>query len=120
MALGSGGRSATEGLDGPGAGDHARLGCTQGLEFDVVVAWHPLAGQLTTDEFHLDPGRLCVMLTRHRHGCVVVGRVGDADLLGPVPPLSAAWAGYDDDPHVDGWFAHRRVLDQRAAFAITA
>ncbi len=92
----------------------------QGLEYDLVVAWHPLTGQLTSDDFHLDPGRLCVMLTRHRHGCVVVGRVGDADLLGPVPPLSDAWAGFDDSPHVDGWFAHRRVLDELAAFAIRA
>src|SRR4051812_11727992 len=33
----------------------------QGLEFDVVFAWHPLAGMVDADEFHLDPGRLCVL-----------------------------------------------------------
>src|SRR5262249_50183933 len=38
----------------------------QGLEFEVTVVWHPLAGLPEPDEFHLDPGRLCVLLTRHR------------------------------------------------------
>ena len=33
----------------------------QGLEFDVVVAWHPLSGLPEPDGFHLDPGRLCVL-----------------------------------------------------------
>jgi hypothetical protein len=33
----------------------------QGLTFEFVVAWHPLAGMLDVDDFHLDPGRLCVM-----------------------------------------------------------
>jgi hypothetical protein len=31
----------------------------QGLEFEIVVAWHPLAGLPEPDAFHLDPGRLC-------------------------------------------------------------
>ena len=30
----------------------------QGLEYDLVVAWHPLAGLPDSDGFHLDPGRL--------------------------------------------------------------
>jgi superfamily I DNA and/or RNA helicase len=47
----------------------------QGFEFDVVVAWHPLTGLPEPDGFHLDPGRLCILLTRHRHACIVVGRV---------------------------------------------
>ena len=29
----------------------------QGLEFEVVFAWHPLAGLPEPDGFHLDPGR---------------------------------------------------------------
>ena len=83
----------------------------QGLEFDVLVAWHPLAGLPETDGFHLDAGRLCVMLTRHRHACIVVGRAGDADLLADVPPASDAWLGHDSDPELDGWFAQRIVFD---------
>lgn len=84
----------------------------QGLEFDVVIAWHPLAGLPQPDGFHLDPGRLCVMLTRHRHACIVVGRAGDADLLESAPPPADAWLGYDGSPEIDGWFSHHIVFDQ--------
>lgn len=38
----------------------------QGLERHAVVAVHPLAGKRTADEFSVQPGRLCVMLSRHR------------------------------------------------------
>jgi len=38
----------------------------QGLERPAVVAVHPLAGKRIADEFSLKPGRLCVMLSRHR------------------------------------------------------
>jgi AAA domain len=38
----------------------------QGLERAAVVAVHPLAGKRSADEFSLKPGRLCVMLSRHR------------------------------------------------------
>jgi hypothetical protein len=73
--------------------DEARLGDVevntankvQGLAFEVVIAWHPLAGLLDVDEFHLDPGRLCVMLTRHRQACIVVGRAADRKLGGDLP-----------------------------------
>jgi hypothetical protein len=58
----------------------------QGLEFEVVFVWHPLSGLPEADEFHLDPGGLCVLLTRHRHACIVVGRAGDRDLLDDHPP----------------------------------
>jgi AAA domain len=90
----------------------------QGLEFDVVVAWHPLAGLPQPDGFHLDPGRLCVMMTRHRHACILVGRADDADLLESVPPPAEAWLGHEGSSEVDGWFAHRLVFDQLAAHSI--
>lgn len=38
----------------------------QGLERAVCVAVHPMAGKRETEEFALDPGRMCVMLSRHR------------------------------------------------------
>ena len=84
----------------------------QGLDFDVVIAWHPLAGLPAPDGFHLDPGRLCVQLTRHRHACVVVGRAGDVEVLQSVPQIPEAWLGEEASPEVDGWFAHRFVFDR--------
>jgi AAA domain len=80
----------------------------QGLEFDVVIAWHPLAGTPDPDEFHLDPGRLCVLLTRHRHACIVLGRAADRQLLQAVPPTTPAYLRWDPDPMLDGWDVHRR------------
>jgi hypothetical protein len=82
----------------------------QGLEFDLVVAWHPLAGLPDLDEFHLDPGRACVMLTRHRHACILVGRAGDRDHVRHQPPTTPAYLGWDPDPILDGWEAHRHVF----------
>ena len=90
----------------------------QGLEFEVVIAWHPLAGLPDVDAFHLDPGRLCVMLTRHRHACIVVGRASDAALLDGVAPPAPAFLGYAEEPMLDGWEAHRAVLDHLARHAI--
>jgi hypothetical protein len=83
----------------------------QGLEFDLVVAWHSRAGLPEPDGFHLDPGRLCVLLTRHRHACVVVGRAGDAEMLNDQPPPpTPAYLGWDPDPVLDGWEVHRQVF----------
>lgn len=38
----------------------------QGQERAAVVAVHPLAGRRSVEQFALDTGRLCVMLSRHR------------------------------------------------------
>jgi len=82
----------------------------QGLTFEVVVAWHPLAGLLDVDDFHLDPGRLCVMLTRHRQACIVVGRAGDRALVEGIPPATPAYVGWDGNPALDGWYVHEGVF----------
>jgi len=82
----------------------------QGLTFEVVVAWHPLAGSPVTDAFHLDPGRLCVLLTRHRQACIVVGRDTDRALLEGIPPATPGFLGWDPDPVLDGWDAHEGVF----------
>jgi len=82
----------------------------QGLEYDVLIAWHPLSGLAEADAFHLDPGRLCVLLTRHRHCCIVIGRAGIRELLEAVPPPTPAFLGHDPDPVLDGWEAHEKVL----------
>jgi hypothetical protein len=83
----------------------------QGLTFEVVVVWHPLAGLPEVDEFHLDPGRLCVMLTRHRHACIVVGRAGDRELVHGIPPATPSYVGWDSNPALDGWYVHEAVFD---------
>lgn len=82
----------------------------QGLTFEVLFAWHPLAGAGVTDAFHLDPGRLCVLLTRHRQACIVVGRDNDRALLEGVPPATPGFLGWDPDPVLDGWDAHEGVF----------
>lgn len=82
----------------------------QGLTYEVVIAWHPLAGAAVTDAFHLDPGRLCVLLTRHRQACIVVGRATDRTLLDGVPPATPGYLGWDPDPVLDGWDIHEQVF----------
>lgn len=44
----------------------------QGLERAACVAVHPLAGKREAEEFALDTGRLCVMLSRHRSHLSIV------------------------------------------------
>lgn len=91
----------------------------QGLEFEVVFVWHPLAGLPEADGFHLDPGRLCVLLTRHRQACIVAGRGGDRDLLEDrIPPPAAAYLGWDPDPLLDGWEVHREVFAALEPFRV--
>lgn len=82
----------------------------QGLEFDICVCWHPLAGLDEADEFHLEAGRMCVLCTRHRHACIVVGRAGDREVVETLPPSTPAWPGIDADMILNGWDAHRSVF----------
>jgi hypothetical protein len=92
----------------------------QGLTFQVVLAWHPLAGLPVADAFHLDPGRLCVLLTRHRHACIVVGRETDRALLEAIPPATPGYLGWDPDPVLDGWGAHEGVFEQLESHVVEA
>jgi hypothetical protein len=82
----------------------------QGREFDVVVVLHPLSGRRDATEFHLESGRLCVLLSRHRHTCIVVGRAGIAQVLEAHPTSSPI---YPDLPvqFPDGWVANHTVLE---------
>jgi hypothetical protein len=82
----------------------------QGREFAITLAWHPLAGRVDATEFHLDPGRMCVMLSRHRHACVVVGRAGADQILLSHPDNADLIIG-ENQPEVDGYTAHWSVLD---------
>jgi len=81
----------------------------QGLERGVMVVKHPLSGSVAFDAFGLEPGRWCVMLSRHRRGCIVLARGGIAELLDrhqhdcadrAMGAPNAAWMG---------WRAHAMV-----------
>lgn len=81
----------------------------QGREYDLVLVWHPLAGRRDATTFHLEAGRMCVMLSRHRHACVVVGRSGADRLLAEFPDSDPIFL---DEPEKfpDGWQANYEVL----------
>ncbi|MDV9169026.1 AAA family ATPase [Streptomyces sp. W16] len=82
----------------------------QGREFDVTLVWHPLSGRVDASAFHLETGRLCVLLSRHRHACVVVARAGIPDLLDRHPSVQPVYL--DVPPKFpDGWRAHQVVME---------
>ena len=89
----------------------------QGREYEVVLVWHPLAGRRDATAFHLEAGRMCVMLSRHRHACIVVGRAGANRLLEEFPDADPVFL---DEPEKfpDGWQANSLVLDHLAKFTV--
>ena len=89
----------------------------QGREFEIVVVWHPLSGRRDASEFHLDAGRLCVLLSRHRQACIVVSRGGIRDQLAGHAPTEPVWLG-ETTPVLDGWHAHLTVLDHLMRYAV--
>ena len=90
----------------------------QGREYDVVLVWHPLAGRRDATAFHLEAGRMCVMLSRHKQACIVVGRAGADRLLAEFPDADPIFL---DEPEKfpDGWEANSLVLDHLANFRVT-
>ncbi|URM91282.1 AAA family ATPase [Streptomyces sp. MRC013] len=81
----------------------------QGREYDVTVVLHPLSGRPDATAFHLETGRLCVLVSRHRHACVVVCREGVADLLDEHPSTEPVQLGVTVR-FPDGWEANHAVL----------
>src|SRR5690606_2286591 len=65
------------GIDGVTVDTAERL---QGRQADLVFAWHPASGMQASSDFQRDAGRLCVMLSRHKYGAVLVYRDGTLDL----------------------------------------
>lgn len=89
----------------------------QGREFQIVVVWHPLSGRRDASQFHLDAGRLCVLLSRHRQACIVVSRGGIREQLTSHAPTEPVWLG-ESAPLLDGWHAHLTVLDHLTEHAV--
>ncbi len=82
----------------------------QGIERPFMFVHHPLSGRADATAFHLDAGRLCVMLSRHRIGCWIFGRQGVADQLTRFEPAGNRALGIDDDPEYRGWRAHLTLM----------
>jgi hypothetical protein len=81
----------------------------QGLERPIMLVHHPLSGRADASEFHLDAGRLCVMLSRHRVACFVVARGGLEELLLRYAPSGDRALGLGEDLEFNGWHAHLTI-----------
>lgn len=82
----------------------------QGLERQVMIAHHPLAGRLSAQDFHLDAGRLCVMLSRHRVACFILGRGGMEARLARQAPAATRVLSAVPDRAWSGTRRHRDLL----------
>jgi hypothetical protein len=82
----------------------------RGLERPLMFAQHPLSGRADATEFHLDSGRLCVLLTRHRVACWVFGREGISRQLRRYAPVGDRSLGISDDPEFEGWRANTELM----------
>lgn len=87
----------------------------QGLERQVMLVWHPLAGQMRPGAFHMNIGRFCVGLSRHRVACLIVGRAGLDATLASYREETVPILGLDDDLEYGGLRAHRSILAQLTA-----
>jgi hypothetical protein len=78
------------------------------LEDKDFTPW--LAGRRDAPAFRLESGRMCVMLSRDRQACAVVGRSGVDQLLAEFPDAAPIFL---DEPEkfLDGWEANSLVLD---------
>jgi hypothetical protein len=81
----------------------------QGREYDVTVVLHPLSGRRDATAFHLEAGRLCVLTSRHRQACVVVGRAGIRELLDAHPSAEPVHL-HEPVKFPDGWAANQTVI----------
>jgi hypothetical protein len=84
----------------------------QGLERAVMLVHHPLSGRRDGSAFHLDAGRLSVMLSRHRVACFIITRGGIEDILLRFAPSGNRILGVDNDPEFEGWRANL-LIQQR-------
>jgi hypothetical protein len=78
----------------------------QGLERPLMFVQHPLSGRADATAFHLDAGRLCVLLSRHSVGCWLFSRAGIEQQLRRYAPIGDRSLGIYEDPEYDGWRAN--------------
>lgn len=87
----------------------------QGLERPLMIVHHPLSGRADASEFHLDSGRLCVMMSRHTVACWLVNRGGIEDQLLRYAPVGNRILGIDSDEEYQGWQANLLIIQQLAS-----
>jgi hypothetical protein len=81
----------------------------QGLQRPLMIVKHPLSGVAEPTGFELEPGRLCVGLSRHQLACILVTRDGIGEALDRHQhdcehrPLGA------EDIQWEGWSANRKI-----------
>lgn len=94
----------------------------QGLERQLMFVHHPLSGRADASTFHLAAGRLCVMMSRHRVACWLVGRAGISDRLLRHAPSGDRTLGIEEDAEFEGWRAHlsilRKLADERRIISL--
>jgi hypothetical protein len=83
----------------------------QGMQRPFVVVYHPTTGQLGPTEFHVQPGRLCVRLSRHRLACTVFTRAGLEDRLRRSAFEGERTPGSLEDHEVRGWETMLRIQE---------
>jgi len=86
----------------------------QGLERPLMFIQHPLSGRADATAFHLDAGRLCVLLSRHRVACWIFGRDGISPQLLRYAPKGDRSLGISDDPEFEGWRSNMNLMQALA------
>ncbi|MEW6732135.1 MAG: AAA family ATPase [Acidobacteriota bacterium] len=81
----------------------------QGLERPIMIVKHPLSSQNRFDQFNLEPGRFCVMLSRHQLGCIIVGRDGIGEALERHQHDCGSRALGAENNEWIGWRAHSSI-----------
>lgn len=84
----------------------------QGLERRVMLVYHPLSGRADASFFHLDTGRMCVMMSRHSVACFIFSRGGVEEMLNGYVPSGNRILGIEEDPEYQGWYSHRQMMRQ--------
>jgi hypothetical protein len=83
----------------------------QGRQRPLMIVKHPLSGAASLSEFGLDPGRLCVLISRHQLACVLVARDGIREALQRHEHDSASRPSGSDNVSWRGWKANLALLD---------
>jgi hypothetical protein len=81
----------------------------QGQENLVAIVKHPLSSLQEADGFHLDPGRLCVMLSRHKLCCILLVRGDVQTILGDYEHDAGERLLGREDLVWRGYSAHRLI-----------
>jgi len=87
----------------------------QGLERPLMIVHHPLSGRADASEFHLDAGRLCVMMSRHSVACWLISRSGVEERLLRHAPTGDRVLGIEVDNEYEGWRAHLYIAQELKA-----